>query len=221
MHTDVTDDAVRVAVKRDDAVDALDRAVLDAVDGAAGHLLLGGLEDEADGARRRVLREQRRGAEQHRRVRVVAAGVADALVRRGELEVGLLIHRQRVDVGAQRDEVVGRRVVGGGHVTDQAGADGETSHLEPETFELFGDVVRRRLLLIAQLGVGVQVAAPLDELVPQVVVDAVVRHGGLVCRVDVGLGVLPTRVRVVLVEVTHRRSFRRKPRPAVPCPSGC
>ena len=113
-----------VAVQREDAVDP-DEAVLGHdVLGAAGHELLGGLEDEAGADARgdepvldRLERERR--ADERGRVHVVPAGVADAVGLRREVEAGLLADRQGVDVGAQRDAVRG---LGRAEVGDEPGA---------------------------------------------------------------------------------------------------
>jgi hypothetical protein len=79
--------------------------------GRAAAALLRGLEHERDaaGAGRGELGlarlEQARGAEQHRRVRVVAARVHLAGVRAGKGQARRLLYRQRVDVGAQHHGV--------------------------------------------------------------------------------------------------------------------
>ena len=83
--------------------EALEQALLDHHPAARLHLL-GGLEDEVDGAGEVAgLGEVARGAEQHRGVAVVAAGVHPARVPRGVGQAGRLLDRQRVHVGAQAD----------------------------------------------------------------------------------------------------------------------
>ena len=83
--------------------EALHHAVLDHL-AAAAAALFGGLEDHHGGAGEVArLGEIFRGAEQHRGVPVMAAGVHLARVGRAVREVCLLIHRQRVHVGAQPD----------------------------------------------------------------------------------------------------------------------
>ncbi len=73
----------------------------------AGRQLLGVLEDEPHLARELVttLDEDLGRAEQHRRVAVVAAGVHHAGPRRRVRQVVLLQDRQRVDVGAENDDL--------------------------------------------------------------------------------------------------------------------
>jgi hypothetical protein len=71
---------------------------------AAAAAFLGRLEHDIGGAGEVArLREIARGAEQHRRMAVVAAGVHAALVLRLVREGVQLLHRQAVHVGAQRN----------------------------------------------------------------------------------------------------------------------
>ena len=95
------------------AVDRLDRvavehALLDHQPGAA-LVLLGRLKDEMHRAGEIArLGEVLRGAEQHRGVAVMAAGMHPAVVLRGVREAVLLLDRQRIHVGAQRDRAAAR-----------------------------------------------------------------------------------------------------------------
>ena len=136
-----------------------------------GHALLGGLEDEQDLAGE-VLphRDERpRGVEQHRDVGVVAAGVhhPDRLPLpgrgrlAGERQVDLLGDRQRVHVGAQRDDRARPAALDHGH---DAGPRHAGPRLEAERAEPLGDELRGLDLAVAELRVLVEVAAPLDEL---------------------------------------------------------
>ncbi len=83
--TDPADVDARVAVEREDPVDAVEHVVGDHVHRTAGHDLLGGLEDQAYAARQLPLLvhlgERESGADQGGRVDVVSAGVGDAGVR--------------------------------------------------------------------------------------------------------------------------------------------
>ncbi len=126
-HRDLADRQPRIAVQREDPRHPGQRARRDGVDRAAGHQLLGGLEDQPHADRQLGHRRQRqRRAQQHRGVRVVAAGVRDVGHHRRVRRTGALGHRQRVHVGAQRDP----RPVLRAEVAGQAGAAGQ--HLRVE-----------------------------------------------------------------------------------------
>ena len=147
----------RVAVQREDPRHPGQRAGGDRVDRAAGHQLLGGLEDQPHADRQLGHRRQRqRGAEQHRGMRVVAAGVRDVGHHRGVRHSGPLGHRQRIHVGPQRDA----RPVLGPEIADQAGAAGQHLRVEAGVGELRRDELGGGELLPAQLRVGVDVPAP-------------------------------------------------------------
>ena len=86
--------------------EAADQAVLDHR-GSAGAALLRGLEDHHRGAGEIArLGEIFGGAEQHRGVAVMAAGVHLAGHRRFIRQAGLLLDRQRIHVGAQAEHLV-------------------------------------------------------------------------------------------------------------------
>ena len=95
----------RVGVQAEDPGDAIERTGLDRHQRAAGHDLLGRLEDQPHPAGQLVgdCRERQAGAEQRGRVHVVAAGVGHTLDGAGPGVVGPVLDRQRVEVGAQRD----------------------------------------------------------------------------------------------------------------------
>src|SRR5216683_939701 len=90
-------------------VHAVDRIHLVAVEDAlfdhqprAAFIFLGRLEDEMDGAGEVArLGEVFGGAEQHRGVAVMAAGMHPAMMLRGVRETGFLLDRQGVHIGAQ------------------------------------------------------------------------------------------------------------------------
>ena len=96
-------------------------AELDQRQRAAGHDLLGGLEEQPDPAAEQPLlvdpAEGDGGADQGGGVDVVAARVGDALDGAGPGVAGQVAHRQRVEVGPQRDH----RALGA-DLGDQAGA---------------------------------------------------------------------------------------------------
>ena len=134
---------------------AMSRAVVDGEDGVAGKTLeqpilqhrqraadtfLAGLEDEIDraveGAR---LGQIARGAQQHRGVPVMAAGVHPARIAAAMVDLVGFLHRQRVHVGAQADRLL---AVAGTQHADHAGAADAAMHLDPPFGKLRGDHVR-------------------------------------------------------------------------------
>ena len=81
-HTDLADVELRIAVETEDRVDTVETPGVDHVERAAGHGLLGGLEQQPYPAGRIACREEacerETGAEHHRRMHVVAARVRDS-----------------------------------------------------------------------------------------------------------------------------------------------
>ena len=132
--------------------------------------LLGGLEQEQHRAGQLVAhaRERLGDAEQDRGVRVVAARVHHAdLVpviggahARRERQPGLLGDRQRVHVGAQRDDRALRVAAQHRH---HARVRDAGAHAQAELAQLLGDDPGGALLAVAELGMLVQIAAPLDH----------------------------------------------------------
>ena len=138
---------------------------------ALGRQLLGRLEDELDRAAQLAAQpgEHLGHAHQDGDVGVVAAGVHDAdrlavplrLHLRGEREVDLLGHRQRVHVGAQRHHRAGQRAL---QQADHAGVGDAGAHLvEAEPLQVLGDDAGGAELAVAELGVGMDVASPGDH----------------------------------------------------------
>ena len=128
----------------------------------AAAALLGRLEDEMDGAvevarRREILG----GAQQHRGVAVMAAGMHAALVLAAVIERVVLVHRQGIHVGAQPD---GARIVADPDGADDAGLADAGGDLAAPFLELPGHDLRGPLLLEAELGMGVDVAPDGGEL---------------------------------------------------------
>ena len=138
---------------------------------ASGRAFLGRLKDELDRARQPILdsRQDAGGRQQDGHVRVVPAGVHDAdvlpfvLGRRlaGERDVDFFANRQAVHVGAQRHDRARPAALEHG---DDAGAGDAGLRLEPEGLEAVGDVFRRLDLAVGELGVLVQIPAPLEQL---------------------------------------------------------
>ena len=172
------DRQAREIVHAVDFVDAEtgDQAVLDHGLGA-GAALLGRLEDHHRGAGEIArLGEIFGGAQQHRGVAVVAAGVHLAGHRRLVRQAGLLLERQRVHVGAQPDHLAAG--LAAADDADDAGAADAGHHLvAAETLELFRHRGRRAVHVVLQLRMGVHVAAPGGDLVVQVGDAIDDRHG--------------------------------------------
>ena len=138
--------------------------------------LLGGLEDEVDGAVegpgfRQVLSR----AQQHRGVAVMAAGMHQAGVLAGVRQVGRLLDRQGVHVGAQAD---GGLAVAVAQHADHAGLADAAMHLDAPFLQLLGHQVGRAVFLHADFRMGVDVAPYGGEfrLIGTGKVEGVLRH---------------------------------------------
>jgi hypothetical protein len=146
-----------LVVQPEDGVggEAVEQPFLDH-DAAAAEQLLGGLEDEVDGAGKiRVLRQVARGAEQHRGVPVMAAGMHDPWRGRGVGGAGGFQDRQRIHVGAQRDGAA--PLAPAAQRADHAGACDAFCNLDPPAPQLRRDQPGGAAFLEAELGVAVQV----------------------------------------------------------------
>ena len=188
---DLADLEPRVAVQPVDPLDAVHRAGGDHVQRAAGHDLLGGLEDQPHAARQlRRARQRPRRAQQDRGVRVVPAHVRGAFGLGGVREAGGLGQRQGVHVGAQGDAAVPAA-----DVADDAGARGQHPRLEPDRAEQGHDHFGRDELVAGELRMRVDVPAP-REHVGGVRAEPVVEPEGAAsgtkvmhrCHADAGLG---------------------------------
>ena len=169
-HAELAGVQAGVAVQGEDPADRGDAARREHVEGAAGGLL-GGLEDEPDPAG-----QQARGglggqvqarAQQHGGVHVVAARMAG--VRHGGAvgDVLLVGHRQRVEVRAEGHHGpvgVGVLVVSA-DVDRQAGALGQDHRPQARRGQAQRDPAGGAVLGVGELGMRVQVAAELDQLV--------------------------------------------------------
>jgi hypothetical protein len=122
---------------------------------ALGCAFLGGLEEEDDGAGQASLERSQHldRPEQDRRVRVVAAGVHDALHLALEREVVRLLDRQSVDVGPEGDD---RSRLPAAEDPDDTRLRHRVAHLEPVGAQPLRDEPARALLAVAELRVGVQ-----------------------------------------------------------------
>ena len=137
---------------------------------AAAPALFGRLEDQMHGALEIPGRgEVSGGAEQHRRVAVMTAGVHLAVMGRAVGEIVHLLDRQRVHIGAQPDR--GRGVAAPDRA-DDPGSGEPAIDLAAVFGELCRDQVRGALLGEGELGMGVDVAADRSQLV------AIVEHLG-------------------------------------------
>ena len=163
--------------------EAVDQAVLD--HGlAAGAALLRRLEDHHRGAVEIArLGEVLGGAEQHRGVAVVAAGVHLAGHRRLVRQAGRLLDRQRIHVGAQPDHLARSAALAAADDADDAGAADAGHHLvAAETLELFRHRRRRAVHVVLQFRMRMHVAAPGGDLVVQVGDAIDDRHGLVLAR---------------------------------------
>ncbi len=162
-HRNFADRNAGPVVQAEHGVDreALEQPVLDHHRRAAFGLL-GRLEDEGHAAVEiRVGGQPARGAEQHRRVAVVAAGVHLPGVPR---MVGELVHldqRQGIHVGAQADHA---RRGAGTHDADDAGAGDAAMHLDPVAFELARHQLGGPLLVEGEFRMRVDVAPESRQL---------------------------------------------------------
>ena len=142
---------------------AVDEALVNHVEGAAGHLLLGRLEDQPHPSGQVLPGQRQARTEDDRGVHVMATRVAHARGLRAVANVLLVLHGQRVQVGTEHHE--GRTRT---DVADQTGAAGEHPRCEPSGPEPIAQQRRRTGLLPPQLGVAVQGATDVDELGPAV-----------------------------------------------------
>jgi hypothetical protein len=148
------------------AVQAVDREPLEQrvvehrLRAAAG--LLGRLEDHPDRAvEGAVLRESSGGAQRHRHVPVVAAGVHRPGMCGRVPDAAVLGDRQGVQFAAQPDR---RSRSPARQRADDAGAADPRRHLEAERPELGGDVGAGQVLTERRLRDAVQVVPPLTQL---------------------------------------------------------
>ncbi len=145
-------------------------------DPAAAIAFLARLEDEMHGAFEIArLGEVARRAEQHRRVPVMAAGMHLSVMRRAVRELVRLLHRQAVHIGPQPDRA--QRVAAPDRA-DDPGLGQPAMHLAAIFGELLGDDIAGPLLGEAEFGMGVDIAADLDQLVEIIEDLGDYRHGG-------------------------------------------
>src|SRR5262249_40864936 len=130
---------------------------------AAAEPLFGGLEDQVDGAVEiSGFGQVASGAEQHRGVPVMAAGVHASPMARAVDEIGRLLDRQRVHVSPQADRA---RRGARAQPPDHTRAADPAKDLVTEFCELICDEIGGPLLLEAELGVRVNIAAPARQIV--------------------------------------------------------
>jgi hypothetical protein len=126
---------------------------------------LGGLENQVHGPIEIAgLGEVAGGAQQHRRVPVMTAGVHATLMLRAIGEVGRLLDRQRVHIGPQPDGVRG---CARAQPADHTGAADPTKDFEAEPRELRCDEIGGPTLLEPKLGVGMDIPAPTRQIVSE------------------------------------------------------
>ena len=130
----------------------------------AAQAFLGRLEDEDCGSGEVLgFRQIPRGAQQHGRMGVMAAGVHDARRLRGEGQVGALVNRQGVHIGAQTDAPPVAFVAF--QDADDAGFPDAGVGLDPPGLQHLGNLGRGADLLHPQFGMFVKVAADRHEVV--------------------------------------------------------
>ena len=99
--------------------------------------------------------------ERDRDVAIVAARVLHVLDRRLVRHVDQLGDRQRIHVGAHRDDLAGLAALQ--HAEHAGDADAGAHLVELQRAQLVGDQLGRALLAKSELGVTVQIAADLDQ----------------------------------------------------------
>ena len=132
---------------------------------AAGHGILAGLKDELHRARKGVphMAQGLGRAQQHGGVQVVAAGVHDALRLAGKGHAGLLVDRQRVDVGAERHALAGS--LAAVEQTHHCGGQGLLDLVHAHLLQLTPDQGAGAHLLHPHLRMGVDVPPDGHQLV--------------------------------------------------------
>ena len=142
----------------------VEQALLDH-DAAAARPFLRRLEDEVDGAVEILgLREIACGAKEHRRMPVMPASVHLAGIDGLVGEVGLLLDRQRVHVGADADRA---RAGAAAQGADDARMRDPARDLDAPGGELLSHDVAGAVLLEAELRMGVDIAPPFREVVAE------------------------------------------------------
>ncbi len=128
----------------------------------AADAFLGRLEDEIDGAVEALrFGEIARGAEQHRRMPVVATGVHHTGLRRLVGDVDDLLDRQRIHIAAQPDRWAVARL----QDTHDARLADVAMDRDAEFGELLRDEIAGAMLVETKLGVGMNIAPPDGEIV--------------------------------------------------------
>ena len=130
-----------------------------AVGAAIAERFFGGLKDQMDRAIEIARRGQMLGgAEQHRGVAVMAAGVHHARIGRAVIRCARLGHWQRVDIGADADRAV--RLSSPERCDDAGAADAGLDFLDPEFAQQVDDEGAGAMLVESELGMLVDMAAP-------------------------------------------------------------
>jgi hypothetical protein len=128
--------------------------------------LLGRLENEIGGAGKVAgFGQVSGGAQQHRGVPVMAAGMHLAGRLRGIGPVGLLVDVKRIHVGAQADGAAAIPLAL--EHADDPGAGQPAHHLQPEALQLVGHELRRPVFLVGGLRVRVEIAPPCGHFAPE------------------------------------------------------
>ena len=167
---EAADVEARVAVQAEDVGDALERTGGDQLQRPTGHDLLGGLEQQSHAPGQQAaggdLRQREPGSDEPGRVDVVAAGVGDTGAGAPPRVGDEVVDRQRVEVGAQRDQPAAVADLGQ-HPAALGSPHGPADPLRARSRPLRRCAPRPS----HQLGVGVEVAAEGDQLVGVLVDD--------------------------------------------------
>jgi hypothetical protein len=100
--------------------------------------------------------------QEDRNVAIVATGVHHTGIPRGVGDLILLLDRQGVDVGTERDEAA---VGATAEATDYASPPDAFTNLQPEAAQRGGDASGRAVLLEGELRVGVQLSTKGHQLI--------------------------------------------------------
>src|SRR5260221_4655868 len=106
----------------------------------------------------------------------MAAGMHDAVMRRGVRATGLLMDRQRIHVGAERDRALAAAAA---QRADDSGSGEPAIDLDTEPGERRGDEIGCPVLLEGHLRMGVDVVPPPRHLGMELGDAVDDRHGGL------------------------------------------
>jgi hypothetical protein len=126
--------------------------------------LLGRLKDEQHVPGKRCVQATQHASrrQENRDVAIVATSVHHTSVPRGVRDLILLLDRQGIDVGTERDEAAVRATA---EAADYASPSDAFTNLQSEAAQRGGDASGRAVLLEGELGVGVQLSTKGHQLI--------------------------------------------------------